>query len=89
VVLPLLLRAVLVAAAIAFAVSAALYLPTLFAGAGRVVTVATEAASAAASGSLRVAAAYGAAQAVAPLMVLAICTYAARAVYRHRRGVPS
>lgn len=89
VVLPLLLRAVLVAAAIAFAVSAALYLPTLFAGAGRVVTVATEAASAAASGNLRVAAAYGAAQAVAPLMMLATCTYAARAVYRHRRGVPS
>jgi putative thiamine transport system permease protein len=86
---PLLLRSTLVAMAIAFSVSAALYLPTLFAGAGRVITVATEAASAAASGNLRVAAVNAAAQAAAPVIALVLSTLAARAVYRNRQGVPT
>ena len=51
-------------------------------------TVATEAASAAASGNLRVAALYGAAQAFAPLAALLIAALIARSVFRHRQGVP-
>jgi putative thiamine transport system permease protein len=86
---PLLMRSTLVAVAIAFSVSAALYLPTVFAGAGRIITVATEAASAAASGNLRVAAINAAAQATAPVIVLALATFVARAVFRNRQGVPS
>ena len=85
---PLLLRSVLLAASIGFAVSAAVYLPTLFVGAGRIVTIATEAASAAASGSLRIAAIYGALQAALPLLTLGIASVGAHFVYRRFGGVP-
>lgn len=86
--LPLLLRSIVVASAIAFAVSSALYLPTLFAGAGRVITLATEAAGAAASGNMRIAGINGAAQALAPLTVLALATLVSRSVYRNRKDMP-
>ncbi len=86
--LPLLLRPTLLAGAVAFGVSAALYLPTLFAGAGRVMTVATEATSAASSGNLRLAAAYGAAQALAPLTALLFAALIGRAAFSGRQGVP-
>lgn len=85
---PLLLRSMVLAGAVVFAVSVSLYLPTLFAGAGRVMTVATEAASAAASGNLRVAAVHGAAQAIAPLVALCLAALIGRSVFRHRQGVP-
>ena len=85
---PLLLRSTLLAAALAFAVSAAVYLPTLFAGAGRVITVATEAAGAAASGNLRTAAVYGAFQALLPLGAFAAAALGARTVFPRFGGVP-
>jgi putative thiamine transport system permease protein len=85
--LPLQLRPMLLAGAMAFSVSAALFLPTLFAGGGRVMTVATEATSAASSGNLRLAAAYGAAQAVAPLIALILAALIARWLFRNRQGV--
>ncbi len=88
VVVPLLSRSVLLAGAIAFSVSVALYLPTLFAGAGRVATVATEAASAASSGNLRVAAVHGAAQAIAPLIALGVAMLTGQSLFRNRQGVP-
>lgn len=52
--LPLLLRPVLIALKVGFAVSAALYLPTVFAGAGRLPTLATEAVAASAGADRRV-----------------------------------
>ena len=85
---PLLLRSILLAAAVALAVSTAVYLPTLFAGAGRIVTIATEAASAAASGNLRTAAVYGALQALLPLAAFAVAGLGAHTVFRRFRGVP-
>ena len=85
---PLLLRSIFIAAAISFAVSTAVYLPTLFAGAGRIITVATEAASAAASGSLRTAAVYGALQAFLPLGAFALASIGAHLLYRRYAGVP-
>jgi putative thiamine transport system permease protein len=85
---PLLLRSTLVAAALAVAVSAAVYLPTLFAGAGRVATLATEAAAGIASGNLQEAAAHAALQAVVPLAAFTAAAVAGRCVFRHRRGVP-
>ena len=85
---PLLTRSALLAASLAFAVSAALYLPTLFTGAGRIVTIATEAASAAASGALHIAALYGALQAALPLLAFAVTSTAAHIVYRRFGGVP-
>jgi putative thiamine transport system permease protein len=85
---PLLLRSTLVAGALAVAVSAAVYLPTLFAGGGRVATLATEAAAAIASGNLQEAAAHAALQAVVPLAAFTAAAVASRRVFRHRRGVP-
>lgn len=85
---PLLLQATLVALALAASVSAALYLPTLFAGAGRVATLATEAAAAMAGGNLQDAAALGALQALLPLVALAMAFGLGRWLFRHRRGMP-
>jgi putative thiamine transport system permease protein len=85
--LPLQLRSIMLAAAVAFSVSAALYLPTLFAGAGRVMTIATEAASAASSGNLRLAAVYGGAQAMAPLTALLCAALVGGWMFRNRQGV--
>lgn len=85
---PLLLRSTLLAAALAFSVSVALYLPTLFAGAGRIATAATEAAAAAGSGTLRPAAVHAMLLAVLPLAAFAAAYAAGAAVFRNRRGVP-
>ena len=65
--LPLLLRPVLVAAAVGLAVSIDQYLPTIFAGAGRVVTLTTEAVTLASGGDRRMTGIFGLLQAVIPL----------------------
>ena len=85
---PLLMRSCLYAFALAMSVSIALYLPTLFAGAGRVATAATEAAAAASSGNLRIAAAHALLLAVLPLTAFALAFSGAALLYRNRRGVP-
>ncbi len=69
--LPLLASPLLTAAAIGFGVSATLYLPTLFAGAGRFPTLATEAVSLAAGADRRLAAAAALAQALLPALMFA------------------
>jgi putative thiamine transport system permease protein len=71
VVLPLLARPLATAAAVGFAVSCALYLPTLFAGAGRVVTLATEAVALSSGGDRRVTAAWALTQAALPILAYA------------------
>jgi putative thiamine transport system permease protein len=85
---PLLLRSMLLAAALGFSVSVALYLPSLFAGAGRVATLATEAAASLSSGNLRSAAASGLVLALAPLLIFGAAFGAAHLVFRNRRGMP-
>jgi putative thiamine transport system permease protein len=85
---PLLARATLLAFALAFSVSVALYLPTLFAGAGRFATAATEAAASAGSGNLRLAAVHGLLLAVLPLSVFALAYTTNSLLFRNRRGVP-
>ena len=67
--LPLLLRPALGACAIGFAVSAAQYLPTLFAGAGRVPTLTTDAVALSSGADRRVVAVFAFLQAVLPLLV--------------------
>jgi len=86
---PLMIRSLFLALAVAFSVSVALYLPTLFTGAGRIGTAATEAAAAAASGNLRLASSYALLLAAAPLGAFAAAWIARGLVYRGRRGVPS
>lgn len=68
--LPLLLKPLLVAAAIGFAVSVAQYLPTLFAGGGHFATLTTEAVSYAAGADRRVIGVYGFLQALFPWIAL-------------------
>lgn len=72
VVLPLLARPLATAAAVGFAVSCALYLPTLFAGAGRITTLATEAVALSSGGDRRVVAAWALTQAALPLLAYAV-----------------
>jgi putative thiamine transport system permease protein len=70
--LPMLRRAVLAALAVGIAVSVAQYLPTLFAGGGRFVTLTTEAVSYAAGADRRIMAVYGLSQAILPLLPFAV-----------------
>ncbi len=69
--LPMLVRPVLFAAAVGFAVSVAQYLPTLFAGAGRFATLTTEAVALAGGADRRVLGVYAFLQAVLPLLAFA------------------
>ena len=88
--LPMLRRPVLAALAVGFAVSAAQYLPTLFAGAGRFATLTTEAVGLAAGADRRVIGLYALVQAILPLLpfLLAVPTFGWRRLDRRSR-VPS
>jgi putative thiamine transport system permease protein len=66
--LPLLLRPILMSTAIGFAVSVSQYLPTVFAGAGRVATLTTDAVTLSSGADRRVAGVYAALQALLPLL---------------------
>jgi putative thiamine transport system permease protein len=66
--LPILAKPVLIACAVAFAVSVGQYLPTLFAGSGRVATLTTEAVTLAGGADRRVIGAWGLMQSVFPLL---------------------
>lgn len=79
--LPLLIGPLTWSAAIGAAVSMTLYLPTVLAGEGRVVTLASEAIALSASGDRRIAAVFGLAQAV----IIAALFLAALAMARRRR----
>ncbi|MFQ5973194.1 MAG: ABC transporter permease [Alphaproteobacteria bacterium] len=68
---PMLLRSILLAAALGFAVSVAQYLATVFAGGGRFATLTTEAISLAAGADRRVTGTYVLLQAVLPLVMFA------------------
>lgn len=83
----LLLRPLLVAAAVGFAVSVGLYLPTLFAGAGRVTTLTTEAVTLAAGADRRILGAYAALQAMLPLAVYAASVALPAWLNRDRQGM--
>ncbi len=85
--LPVLLRPILTAAAIGFAVSVAQYLPTLFIGAGRVATLTTEAVALSSGADRRIAGLYGLLQAVLPWAVYSLALLVPLWVWRNRRGL--
>ena len=85
--LPMLLRPLLFALAVGFAVSVAQYLPTLFAGAGRFVTLTTEAVSLSAGGDRRVIAVYAFLQALLPLVAFSLALLIPAWLFRHRRDM--
>ncbi len=87
VMLPMLLRPILIAAAVGFAVSIALYLPTLFAGSGRFDSLTIEAVAASAGGDRRIAGVYGFLQAVLPLAGFALALGLPGLVFARRRGM--
>lgn len=84
---PMLLRPILYAMAIGFAVSVAQYLPTLFAGGGRYVTLTTEAVSLAAGANRRVAGVFALLQAMLPMIAFGMAIGIPALLYRHRRGL--
>jgi putative thiamine transport system permease protein len=85
--MPMLLRPLLAAAAVGFAVSVGQYLPTIFAGAGRLTTLTTEAIALASGADQRVAAVYAFIQGLLPMCGFALALFVPRLLYRHRRGM--
>ncbi|MDP4893523.1 ABC transporter permease [Cypionkella sp.] len=85
--LPTLLGPILVAAAIGFAVSVAQYLPTLFMGAGRIATLATEAVTLASGSDRRVVGTYAVLQAALPFAAYVLALAVPRVLYRNRRAL--
>ncbi len=85
--LPMLLRPVLVAAAVGFAVSVGQYLPTLLVGAGRISTLTTDAVALASGGDRRVIGVYALAQTLAALAPFLLALVLPRMIWRNRAGV--
>ncbi len=83
--LPMLLRPVLTAAAVGFAVSVGQYLPTQLIGAGRVQTITTEAVSLASGGDRRIVGIYALIQTMAAFLPFAAALIIPAVVYRNRK----
>jgi len=84
---PLMLRPILIASAVGFAVSVGQYLPTLFAGAGRVATLTTDAVTLASGADRRVVGVYAALQAALPLLAYTMAIALPAWRYANRRGL--
>ena len=85
--LPLLLRPVLTAFAVAAAASVGQFLPTLLIGAGRVPTLTTEAVALASGGDRRVIGVTALAQTGAAFLPFALALLLPALLWRHRRGM--
>lgn len=85
--LPLMLRPILVAVAIGFAVSVAQYLPTVFAGGGRLPTLTTEAVTLALGADRRTAGVVALLQAALPLIGFAAALLIPAWMFRNRKGL--
>jgi putative thiamine transport system permease protein len=85
--LPLLLRPLLIAAAVGFAVSVGQYLATLFPGAGRISTLTTDAVTLASGADRRIIGVYAALQAALPLLAYAAALGIPAFLYRDRRAL--
>ncbi len=85
--LPLLLRPILIALAVGFAVSVGQYLPTIFAGGGRFATLTTEAVTLAGNGDRRLIGLYVFAQSFLPFLGFGIAALWPLWRFRNRRGM--
>ncbi|MCK0151689.1 ABC transporter permease subunit [Marivita sp. S6314] len=85
--LPMLLRPILTAAAVGFAVSIGQFLPTLLAGAGRVQTLTTEAVALASGGDRRVISVYALTQTAVAFLPFALAVFVPAIVWRNRKGL--
>jgi len=84
---PMLLKPLLAALAVGFAVSIAQYLPTLFAGGGRFATVTTEAIALSAGGNRRILAVQALLQALLPLAAFGLAAWLQYWSGKQRRGL--
>ena len=82
---PILLRPILIACAVGFTVSVAQYLPTQFAGGGRVATLTTEAVTLASGADRRILGVYGALQTALPILAYFAAAVLPAVLQRHRR----
>lgn len=85
--LPMLLPAILTAAAVGFAVSIGQYLATLLIGAGRFPTITTEAVALASGGDRRAIGVYALIQSALPLIGFGLALLIPAWLYRHRQGM--
>lgn len=85
--LPMLLKPVLAAAAVGFAVSIGQYLPTVLIGAGRLPTVTTEAVALSSGGDRRVIGVYAFLQMLLPFVGFALATAIPAFIFRNRRDM--
>lgn len=85
--LPLLTRPILVACAVGFAVSVGQYLPTLFAGAGRIATLTTEAVTLSSGGDRRILGIYAVLQTGLPLLAYGAALWLPLLLFRRFRGL--
>lgn len=85
--LPILLRPLLTALAIGFAVSVAQYLPTLVIGEGRVETLTTEAVALSSGGDRRVIGVFASLQALLPLLLYGLALALPALVFARRKGL--
>ena len=85
--LPVLLRPILVAAALCFSVSVALYLPTQLVSGGRIATVTTEAVSLASGLDRRLIGVLALLQAGLPAIAFTVAMMVPALLHRHRRGL--
>lgn len=85
--LPMLLRAVLTAAAVGLAVSVGQYLPTVLIGEGRLTTVTTEAVALASGGNRRVIGVYAFLQTLLPFLAFVIASLVPTLLFRNRRSL--
>lgn len=84
---PMLLRAILSAMALGFAVSAAQYLATVLIGAGRLTTITTEAVALSSGGNRRMIGVYAMIQLLLPVLAFAIASFVPAYLWRNRRGL--
>jgi putative thiamine transport system permease protein len=85
--LPMLTRPVLIAFALGFSVSVALYVPTVLLGGGRLPTLTTEAVALAAGSDRRGIGVYAFLQAALPMLAFAAAFAVPAWLHRHRRGM--
>jgi putative thiamine transport system permease protein len=85
--MPLLTRPILVACAVGFAVSIGQYLPTLFAGAGRISTLTTEAVTLSSGGDRRILGIYAVLQTGLPLLAYGFALWIPLLLFRKRKGL--
>jgi putative thiamine transport system permease protein len=85
--LPVLLRPILVACAIGFSVSVAQYLPTLFAGNGRIATLTTEAVTLASGADRRIVGVYTFLQSLMPFLAFVLALAIPALAFINRRAL--